>query len=316
MTTIPVADPLPVLIAPDGWRSLLTPPAQADLEAVLPDYLRVRRWFGSKARTIQAARLREVAPLGNEAVLALVEVTFTSGPAETYVLPLAFAVGETAETLRTARPNAPIAEVQGADGEGLLYDAIWDKPFATLLMEAIGNGGEFTGRAGKIVASATIAYSWLRGDPREALTPHVLRVEQSNTNVRYGERMILKLFRRLEPGLNPDQEIGSFLTEHAAFGHVPPVAGALTYYPAAGEQAGEAISLALLQGFVANQGDAWRYTLESLQSYFTEALTIYSPPATVLTLPQEPLLHLTQGQIPAEAEQFIGAYLQSARRLG
>ena len=316
MPTTPNSDTLPTLAAPDGWRSLLAPPAQADLEAILPDYLRVRRWFGSKARTIEAARLCEAAPLGDDAVLALVEVTFTTGPAETYVLPLAFAAGEAADTLRDARPNALIAELHGAAGDGLLYDAIWDKPFATLLLDAIGSGDEFTGRAGKIVAAATIAYPWLRGDPRELLTPHVLRVEQSNTNVRYGERMILKLFRRLEPGLNPDQEIGSFLTEHAAFSHVPAVAGALTYYPTAGEQAGEAISLALLQGFVANQGDAWRYTLESLQSYFTAALNTYSPPAAVLALPREPLLRLAQEPLPAEAEELIGPYLQSARLLG
>ncbi|MER2599334.1 MAG: putative maltokinase [Caldilineales bacterium] len=310
------SDTLPVLTVADDWRSLLLPAGQTALETVLPGYLAARRWFGSKARTIEAVHLLEVIPLGADAVLTLVQVSFTSGPAEIYVLPLAFAAGEAGDTLRHTRPNASIAELHSAKASGVLYDAIWDKPFATLLLEAISSGGEFVGRTGKLTASPTIAYPWLRGDPREPLTPHVLRVEQSNTNVRYGERMILKLFRRLEAGLNPDQEIGTFLTERVAFGHVPAVAGALTYYPAAGEQAGEAISLALLQGFVANQGDAWRYTLESLQSYFAQALNTYSPPATVQALPQEPLLRLAQGQIPAEAEQFIGAYLDSARLLG
>jgi maltose alpha-D-glucosyltransferase/alpha-amylase len=165
------------------------------------------------------------------------------------------------------------------------------------------------------VASSTIAFPWLRGDPREALTPHVLGVEQSNTNVRYGKRLLLKLFRRLEAGVNPDQEIGVFLTEQVAFAHVPPLAGALAYHRK-GAEAGEPISLALLQGFVPNQGDAWRYTLDSLQEYFARTKTHYAPPTWVTDLPSRPLLELAQEPIPDRAAEAIGPYLDSARLLG
>ncbi len=302
----------PVITTPGAWHSLLTGEAKAGLEQILPGYLLPRRWFGAKARTIQAVRLAEAIPLDLGVYLSLIEVQFTEGQPETYVLPLAFAVGTEAETLRAERPNAVVANLHTAEGDGVLYDAVWNKAFDSLLLEAIGQGGAWHGAAGDVAAAPTIAFSWLRGDPREALTPHVLGVEQSNTNVRYGKRLLLKLFRRLESGANPDQEIGSFLTEKVAFPHVPPVAGALEYR----RQGSEPISLALLQGFVANQGDAWRYTLDSLQDYFTRTKAYYAPPAWVTELPQEPLLTLAGQPIPDQAAEAIGPYLDSARLLG
>jgi maltose alpha-D-glucosyltransferase / alpha-amylase len=304
------------LIATSGpWDSLLTGDARVELEQILPSYLLPRRWFGSKARTIEAVRLAEAIPMDLGVHLALLQVDFTSGEPETYVLPLAFAVGEEAEHLRSERPNAVVAALHAAEGDGVLYDAVWNKEFDTLLLNAFAERRVWRGESGDVAATSTIAFPWLRGDPREALTPHVLGVEQSNTNVRYGKRLLLKLFRRLETGANPDYEIGGFLTEKVAFPHVPPVAGALEYRRH-GDETGEPIALALLQGFVPNQGDAWRYTLDSLSKYFERALTHYAPPAWVAYLPGRPLLALAQEPIPAQAAAAIGPYLDSARLLG
>lgn len=309
---------LPIITTPGPWDSLLSGNARVEMEQILPGYLLPRRWFGSKARTMAAVRLAEAIPMDLGVYLTLLEVHFTEGQPETYVLPLAFAVGEQAETLRSERPNAVIAALHTAQGEGVLYDAVWNKAFDAMLLDAFAERCVWHGDNGDIVASATIAFPWLRGDPREALTPHVLGVEQSNTNVRYGKRLLLKLFRRLETGANPDYEIGGFLTEKVAFPHVPPVAGALEYRRHGGEtgEAGEPIALALLQGFVPNQGDAWRYTLDSLQDYFDRSRAHYAPPAWVTDLPREPLLALAAGPTPDLAAEIIGPYLESARLLG
>ncbi|HSN78689.1 MAG TPA: putative maltokinase [Anaerolineae bacterium] len=312
--TTPSPD-LPLLTTPGPWAGILTGDGRAALEQILPRYLVPRRWFGSKARTIQAVRLAEAIPLDLSVTLTLLEVHFTAGEPETYVLPLTFAVGEQAEKLRSERPNAVVANLHTAQGEGVLYDAVWNKDFDSLLLDAFAERRVWSGEHGDIAATSTIAFPWLRGDPREPLTPHVLGVEQSNTNVRYGKRLLLKLFRRLEVGVNPDQEIGVFLTEKVAFAHVPPLAGALVYHRK-GAEAGEPISLALLQGFVPNQGDAWRYTLDSLQAYFERSLVHYSPPAWVTNLPSRPLLDLAQEPIPDQAAEAIGLYLDSARLLG
>jgi trehalose synthase-fused probable maltokinase len=98
--------------------------------------------------------------------------------------------------------------------------------------------------------------------PHELEPVRLLHAEQSNTSLRFGDALILKLFRRLQFGANPDVEIGWFLTEHTAFDGTPPVAGSLTYVSPSGEEA----ALALLQRFEPNRGDAWTTTLARVAS--------------------------------------------------
>jgi maltose alpha-D-glucosyltransferase/alpha-amylase len=191
---------------------------------------------------------------------------------------------------------------------------VWNLRFDALLLEAIGQGRRFSAAAGVVVASATSVFPQLRGDASHQLAPHVLGVEQSNTNIRYGEHLLMKLYRRLEAGTNPDLEIGQFLTEQADFAHIPPVAGAIEYR-SAGAISGEPITLAILQGFVRNQGDAWYYTLDSLREYFGGALASKRAPEPA-DLPAASLLEAIEHPLSAHAEQRIGAYVQSARLLG
>ena len=94
-----------------------------------------------------------------------------------------------------------------------------------------------------------------------------MRGEQSNTSVRFGEALILKLFRRLQFGPNPDVEVGYFLTEHSHFRGTPAVVGSIDYVSPAGATA----SLALLQRFERNRGDAWTTTLRRLGAVFDGA---------------------------------------------
>ena len=89
----------------------------------------------------------------------------------------------------------------------------------------------------------------------------------------YGDRLILKLFRRQQPGPNPDCEMGRYLTEKVHFDGVPPFAGAIEYVPADGEPS----TLAMLQGLVANQGDGWTLTLEELARYYENCATVAFP---------------------------------------
>jgi maltose alpha-D-glucosyltransferase/alpha-amylase len=97
-----------------------------------------------------------------------------------------------------------------------------------------------------------------------------MRAEQSNSSVAYENRLVLKLFRRLAEGLNPDLEIGAFLTEKTSFQNVAPLAGYLEYQ----NEAGARTSLGILQGYIANQGDAWQYTLDVLSSFYERALAV------------------------------------------
>jgi maltose alpha-D-glucosyltransferase/alpha-amylase len=128
----------------------------------------------------------------------------------------------------------------------------------------------------------------------------------------YGDRLILKMFRRVQEGVNPDLEIGRFLTEDTSFSHIPPLAGAFEYRRIKGEP----ITLGVLQGLVPNQGDAWRFTLDSLERYFAQVLTRQQGELESLTPADSQLLDLLETEIPPLAQEAIGSYLESARLLG
>jgi maltose alpha-D-glucosyltransferase/alpha-amylase len=228
-------------------------------------------------------------------------------------LPLAIAIGDRARDVRSRWPEHVIAEVtssgRNGDGDGILFDAAVDPDFLNTLLEIIARRRRHRGSVGELLPGATQAFHQLRGDPESRLEPRILKTEQSNSSVVYGDRFIIKLFRRIEAGLNPDLEIGRFLTTHALFSHVPPLAGWIDYSSASGERR----NIAVLQGFVPNEGDAWQFTLGELHRFLENAATRSDPaPATEKTLVE--LLALTEPN-PVAAE-LIGHYLDAARLMG
>jgi maltose alpha-D-glucosyltransferase / alpha-amylase len=128
-------------------------------------------------------------------------------------------------------------------------------------------------RAGRLEARASSAFPELHATQR--LPSRVGSAEQSNTSIVYCNQLILKLFRRLQPGENPDVEIGRFLTDVVHFPHVAPFMGEITMTAASG---GEQTTVAMLQGLVANQGDGWQWILEQLAGFFTSVATLQAPP--------------------------------------
>jgi len=308
---------LPALQIKGQWENALRGAAKATLERALPAFLQTRRWFGGKALTIREARIADTIALQYNAaasIVALIDVDYVQGITETYTLPVGFATGQNATHVRQAMPHAVVAEIQlvGRDGsvEGILYDAAEDSAWCASLLDAIGRRRQFRGARGEVVAAPTPAYRSLRGPADAALPASLLRGEQSNTSVIFGDRLILKLYRRLAEGLNPDLEVGRFLTEHTTFVHVAPVAGALEYRAPRREP----MTVAILQGFVANEGDAWRYTLDQVKHYFERALARH--PRQAVPVPEPDLLALTEQDPPALVAEMLGEYVEAARLLG
>jgi trehalose synthase-fused probable maltokinase len=183
--------------------------------------LRSARWFGGKSRPITGTRVVDRVRWAGEDCVSLVEVSYAHGPSETYVV-----------TDRFEDPTVGRALLQHFEGAVLPTQ----------------EGGSLTFRP-------THVFHAIASDRLEPIA--LLRGEQSNTSVRFGDALILKLFRRLQFGPNPDVEVGWFLTEHTAFTGTPPLVGALTYVSPNGDEA----SLGLLQQFERNRGDAWTTTL-------------------------------------------------------
>ncbi|MDP3939880.1 MAG: putative maltokinase, partial [Deltaproteobacteria bacterium] len=301
----------PVLEISDRWADLLGEDAKDRLERGLPGYLRTCRWFGAKARVVRKAELIEVIPVSPDTRLTFVRVLFVDGEPETYVLPLAHAAGEAAGRIRKAHPRAVVAETRSPKGKGVLYDALYSPDFCNLLLDVIERRRQLRGETGRVTARPTKALRQIMEGADKTQPPALLGAEQSNTSVLFQERAILKIFRRVEAGVNPDLEIGRFLTEKTTFTSMPPVGGFLEY--AAGREA--PMTLGFVQGYVPNEGDAWRYTLDELGRYFERALEHRSDEQRPDTRARA-LLSLTSEEVPPLANEIMGGYLDSARLLG
>jgi maltose alpha-D-glucosyltransferase / alpha-amylase len=289
--------------------------ARIRFTAQLPDLLAAQRWFGGKARRLSAARIIERIPMPSEhgdAVLLLIDVSYEDDGRETYVLPVASAFGENARRISQEMPRAVLtrlaADETETQQEGLLYDAMWDPSVMQRMLLAIGEGAHFSGEVGTLQASSTTAYAAMVPS-RDRVACRVLHGEQSNTSVVLGDQAILKLYRRVQSGMNPDWEIGRYLTSHG-FRHSPPVGGALEYVTA-----GETTTVALLQAFVQNVGDAWAATLKELDTFLTH---VRAQEARVDSEAgkERSLWDLAQSTISEEVSQFIGGALDAAASLG
>jgi maltokinase len=201
-------------------------------EQALIEFITAQRWFGSKtrtvthARTIDRATLRDVEP---SLELALVEIGFETGTHETYQL------------LRS--------------GEDL--DALSDPRHVRELVHMIRGGVTVNAEDGTVEFRPVEGFAGLG---TELLDARPVGAEQSNTSIVFDEELILKVFRRLEPGINPELEVLRFLTEHG-FENIPALGGWYAY-------SGGVMSttLGILQEFVKGGVDGWELALDELET--------------------------------------------------
>jgi maltose alpha-D-glucosyltransferase / alpha-amylase len=256
-----------------GWESLMEPRTRAVLEAVvLPQYLPRQRWFGAKSRTLRSCRIADWVPLTRASGLAFCSVQYGTDEGEHYLVPMALAAGAEAERIRETAPNAMLCPVATGDETGLLYDATANDESCQALFYLMGDGSDRRGDQGTLRGTAGRELDRL-GLPPGGWTITRLTGEQSNTSIVFGDRFILKLFRRLAQGPQPDCEITRYLTEGQGFTGVPAFAGSAEY--SSGQ--GEPVTLAMLQRLAPNQGDGWRWIQEELGRYQERALTLPAP---------------------------------------
>ncbi len=289
--------------------------SKSALEEPLRSFLLSRRWFGGKARPIRSTSILDtiIIPYDSSTChVALVEVAYIEGASEIYLLPCAFAEGEQAANIQSTTPGSVIARLVAPDNQetGILYDGLWNRSFCQSLLKAIERRRHFKGSRGEIVARPTRAFAKFRSLSPDKLEATPLKTEQSNTSILYGDQFFLKVFRRLGEGVNPELEIGSFLTERAAFPHISEVAGALEYRSKEKTQ----MTLGVFEGWVKNEGDAWKYTLDPLNPYFERISTM--PKGAAAPLSDLHLLDLAAAKIAPSAHEMIGTYLEAARLLG
>jgi len=260
---------VPVINAPMELETLLTNGQRAAIEhEILPRYLQTCRWFGSKARTFRSLKIVEQPSISDDADSAqvwLVEVSYLDAPTETYVLPVSIASGETARALSQAAPHAIIARFAGND-ENVLFDATWDVKCRSRLFDTIARREIVKARAGELVGIT--AKDFEADQFTSPQNSQVLGAEQSNSSMLFDNKFFLKLYRKIEDGVNPDVEITRFLTEHTKFPNVPAFVGAIEYR----RPKAEPTVVCLLQSAVTNEGDVWSLTLDAVGRYYERVL--------------------------------------------
>ena len=225
---------------------------------VLPQWLPLQRWFAMKDDAPAEARLTQMGELGQgEHALASVEVRPAGGgEAQHYFLPIAARWGD--ENLRPGAPKLSytLAKIRHTARVGALVDGAFDERLPQLLLDAMREGT----KTGDLRFAGTDALAEI-GDPG---TPRQLGVEQSNLSIAFSDKIILKLYRRIRSGEQPDVEVAHFLTEVAGYEHTPRYLGHLTHE-------GEATTvLAAAFAFVPNRGDAWTGIIDALMLELNE----------------------------------------------
>jgi maltose alpha-D-glucosyltransferase/alpha-amylase len=270
----------PVLVLFDGWTSLFKERVmpwrigfadrlrkQFETET-LPPHIEAQRWYASKGSSIARARLADQAVWEAEGLSWMLPVLELDGPPERamYFMPLALAWEDRDDERMKCLEPAAIAKIRQQANVGVMGDAFFDEAFCRALVRAIVRDTTLATTQGRLHFRPTALGRELDVDAIAALPVSRPTAASSNTVVTLGETLFLKGYRQLRPGVNPELEMGRYLTEDAGFVHGVPVAGALEYL---GED-GTVMTLALLQAYVPNQGDGWDYTLAYLERFLGE----------------------------------------------
>jgi maltose alpha-D-glucosyltransferase/alpha-amylase len=266
-------EPVPeftTLVMRDGWNSLTSGREARELAtSVLPNFIAKQRWFAAKDDRIARTDATVLGTLGKRQAgdyLLLMARLELEGRKESqhYFLPLDASWDEAAGTPNWPLTPFTLSRARRGSKVGAIYDAFTSDHFVLALIDAMRKGTELAGPDGTTRFTGTNALA----ATDLGTTPDIRRlgIEQSNSSVIIGDQAVLKIFRRLSEGEHPELEIARFLTEVAHFQNTPPLLGTAEQIARDGKRH----ALAIVSGFVRNQGDGWVFTTEYLDRIFDE----------------------------------------------
>ncbi len=262
----PYVQPLPefrTLVLSLGWDSIGAGTNAGLLQqAILPEFLPNQRWFAAKGQRIERVAIADTAVLSHDGeafLLLTLDAFIESGEAQRYLLPLAIAWESAIDDPFARLHSYTLARARTGGRIGAIHDAVAGPGLARAVVAGVRDGLTVPTRDdGRLIFRRTKAFP--EPLPLAEISVERMGGEQSNTSLKLGEEIILKLLRRLAPGVHPEVEVGRFLTEVAGYTNVPPLLGSVEHIDAEGVPT----ALVVLQGFVRNQGDGWEFTLDHL----------------------------------------------------
>jgi maltose alpha-D-glucosyltransferase/alpha-amylase len=283
---------------------------------IMPDYLQRVFWFCGKGRVITQISIVDSCQLKQDdqlVLLAFIQVAYTEWNTEIYLLPITWLSNEQQQAMSERHPLATIASLALGDVEGVLCDASYFEEFRALLFELMSNRIKVHGANGSQLVGLRGSAVTKRSPPRAELFPsRVAAVEQNNTSIMYGDRLLFKMYRKLEDGINPEPEILKFLAGKKEFRNVPAYAGRIEYQAGSGKT----YDIGVLQTYISCHGDAWRNTLTSLAQFVEHLLSHKQDlPKLPATLPTP--LEVVDSGIPDQFRDLVrGLHMEMALLLG
>lgn len=295
---------LPVIKVQEGLQNLLIKTlahgrAFERFESLLPDYLKEQRWFGAKDQPIERVRILDavrIQAVPQTVYLSLISVTLPERT-ETYTLPLMLSFEQDAENILEIRRRAAIAWVDGPQGRGLLHDGTANPDFWLALFNWWKSGSKSRSLLGLYVSSISREVAAI-----EPETTLLLSGEQSNSSAIVNDRFFIKLYRRLEQGINPETELLRYLTE-SGFKFVPRLFGTVHF-----RRARQQSALGILQEALSVEMDGWTYSLQILDRFLDRVA------GTVIPDNELPLDY--SDPVPVWLEEVAPEVLSVARILG
>lgn len=280
-------------ITEQGWIEQVVAALGEGGGVPLIEFLQRQRWFGGKGRSLADVHVADVISLSTDAaarLLAIVRVAYRGGECERYVVPLTIRPRDGQNDLRA------LIELPGSDAHEWICDGTGDRDVWICLYRSIAGNRELTGLSGSLVGRAVLQGHREFSQPIKNTA--VLSAEQSNTSVVFDRRMILKLIRKLELGCNPESEMLEFLTTQTTYRDIPDLLGVLTYDDGAEDPV--PATAGVLQSFVPNAGDGWRYCLEHLAGVLEANEKAIAKPAE----PLPPLSKVVSGEFMTQLQRL------------
>lgn len=302
----------PILKIKQSWPELLNKYSINQLEILLPTYLYSCRWFRAKSSKITSVKIIDQILLMRHPFttrLLFLAVEYKEGEAEQYLLPIT-STYKSLSSIRENYPQAIIAELEKEQGDReLLLDALYIPEVCRRILTLSAKTAKYKGLIGTIVAQPMVKSKSIFSSALDLSSIKPSQTEQSNSSIFFDNISILKLFRRIEPGINPDVEIRKYLAEHSNFTQIPHIISTLEYRK---EQ--KKWTIALIQEYISHGVDGWNYTLDELLRFFEQTLAQQDLNAEI-NLPNNPFFS-TEEEIPAEVFSFLGVYANSAALMG
>ncbi len=304
--------PIPALSLERKSTNLLDTHEKYRLESdIIPTYLGKQRFFRGKGRGLVGCRILDWAKMGSGFQLSFVQANYSDGGREVYVLPLKIAWGQEASRIVENVPESVLMFTKAPRDKGALYDALVDKTACHDLLMALHDERYYsTFQNGRVSAFCTREFAEEDVGAGKFAGFRRLCAEQSNTSLVINDALILKVFRKLEEGINPDMEISLALTEHTTFANLPKVAGYIVYDPPEGARS----TVALLQKFIPNEGDGWAHGQRSLREYFSRVEKLEGGAKAPLGGAKGLFARMDEAT-PEVMEHLAGDYLESVGKL-